>query len=90
METFSEKSGKFTTQTFTSLRHSCLALPKIVNYLTQNRGFSFILSYFLQTDPLEHHCGVYIMMAGAHYHITYCQILESEQRLSSDDLFQYL
>ena len=29
-KTFPEKSGKFTTQTFTSLRHSCLALPKIV------------------------------------------------------------
>ena len=80
-KTFPEKTGKLSTQTFTSFRHSCLALPKIVNHLTHNRGFSFVLSSFLQTDPLEHHFGLHRMMAGAHYHITYCQILETERRI---------
>ena len=64
-KTFPEKSGKLTTQTFTSLCHSCLALPKIVNHLTQNRGFYFVLSYFLQTDPLEPGCPIYGPRAGS-------------------------
>ena len=75
------KDGKLSPQTFTSLKHSCLALPKIVNHLTKECGFTYFLSYFLQTDALEHHFGVYRMMSGANYHISYCQVLESERRL---------
>ena len=30
----SDRKGKLSAQTFTSFKHSCLALPKIVNYLT--------------------------------------------------------
>ena len=75
------KDGKLSPQTFTSLKHLCLALPKIVNHLTKECGFTYFLSYFLQTDALEHHFGVYRMMSGANYHISYCQVLESERRL---------
>ena len=75
------KDGKLSAQTFTSIKHSCLALPRIVNYLTKERGFTYFLTYFLQTDALEHHFGLYRMMSGANYHISYCQILESERRL---------
>ena len=85
-----EKKGKLSAQTFTSLRHSCKALSKIVNHLTQNCGFSFVLSSFLQTDPLEHHFGLYRMMAGAHYHITYCQILETERRIKLSNIIKLL
>ena len=77
----SEKSGKLSAQTFTSFKHSCLAIPKIVNYLTEFREFNYMLSSRLQNDPLEHHFGLYRMMSGAQYHISYCQILESEKRL---------
>ena len=75
------KDGKLTPQTFTSIKHSCFALPRIVNYLTKECGFTYFLTYFLQTDELEHHFGLYRMMSGANYHISYCQILESERRL---------
>ena len=85
-----EKKGKLSAQTFTSLRHSCKALPKIVNHLTQNCGFYFVLSSFLQTDPLKHHFGLYRMMAGAQYHITYCQILETERRIKLSNIIKLL
>ena len=68
-------------QTLTSLRHSCLTLPLIINHLTINCGFSYVLTTFLQNDPLEHHFWLYRQMSGANYHISYCQILESERRL---------
>ena len=35
----------------------------------------------LQTNALEHHLGLYRLMSGAKYNISYCQVLESERRL---------
>ena len=81
-----EKGGKLSKQTFTSLRHACLALPEITNFLTENCGYSYLLTSFLQTDPLEHHFGLYRMMSGANYHISYLQILESERRLKVSNI----
>ena len=65
-----------------------LSLKKIVNHLTENCGFDYVLTSFLQNDPLEHHFGLYRMMAGAHYHITYCQILETERRLKLSNILK--
>ena len=75
--------ASLTRQTFTSLRHTCISLPLIVRHLTNNCGFSYVLTSFLQNDALEHHFGQsgYRQMSGANYHISYCQILESERRL---------
>ena len=80
------KGGKLSPQTFTSLKHSCLALPILVNFLTSECRFNYVLSYFLQTDPIEHHFGLYRMLSGANYHISLCQILESERRLKVSDI----
>lgn len=82
------KSGKLSKQTYTSLRHACIALEQITNYLTESCGFSYVLSAFLQTDPLEHHFGLYRMMAGSNYHISYIQILESERRLKLSNILK--
>ena len=73
------KHGKLTAQTFTSFRHSCTVLEQIVNHLTKNCGFTYVLSSFLQNDPIEHHFGIYRMMSGAQYNVTVCQILQSER-----------
>ena len=81
-------SGKLSKQTFTSFKHSTKSLMKIVNHLTENCGFDYVLTSFLQNDPLEHHFGLYRMMAGAHYHITYCQILETERRLKLSSILK--
>ena len=72
-----EKDSKLSAQTFTSMKHSRLALQRIVNYPIKEYGFT----YFLQTYALEHHLGLYRMMSGVNYHISYCQLLESERRL---------
>ena len=66
-----EKGGKLSNQTFTSFRHACLVLPQITNYLTETCGYSYLLTSFLQTDPLEHHFGLYRMMSGSNYHVSY-------------------
>ncbi|KAI6658151.1 Transposable element P transposase [Oopsacas minuta] len=82
------KSGKLSEQTYTSLKHACIALEQITNYLTESCGFSYVLSEFLQTDPLEHHFGLYCMMTGSNYHISYIQILESERRLKLSNILK--
>ena len=84
----SDKRGKLSPQTFTSFRHSCIALPCIVNHLTGNCGYSYVLSSFLQNDPLEYHFGLYRMMSGAQYHISYCQVLETERRIKLSSILK--
>ena len=48
------KDGKLSAHTFTSFRHSCIALPLIVSLLTQNCGYEYVLSSRLQNEPIEH------------------------------------
>ena len=72
---------KVEPQTFTSFSHSCLAFIEIVNHLTQNCGFDYVLTSRLQNDPIEYHFGLYRMISGAHYHVTYTQIIENERRI---------
>ena len=38
--------ASLTRQTFTSLRHTCLALPLLVYYLTNECGFAYVLASF--------------------------------------------
>ena len=57
--------GKLTPQTFTSFRHSCVTLPKLVNYLTNECKFSYVLTSFVQNDPIEHHFGLHRQMSGS-------------------------
>ena len=73
--------GKLTPQTFTSFRHSCVTLPKLVHYLTNECKFSYVLTSFVQNDPIEHHFGVYRQMSGSNYNVSVCQVLESERVL---------
>ena len=83
-----QKYGKLSPQTFTSFHHSSMCLPKIVNYLTHTCGFDYVLSSFLQNDSLEHHFGLYRMLSGAHYHVTACQVYESERRLKISSILR--
>ena len=80
-KSLSYPQGKLTAQTFSSFRHSCIALPRLVNYLTGEGGFSYGLSSFLQNDPIEHQFGLYRQMSGANYNVSVCQVLESERVL---------
>ena len=80
--------GKLSKQTFTSFKHACTVLPQITNHLTGHCGFTYLLSSFLQTDPLEHHFGLYRMMSGSNYHISYLQIFETERRLKISNILK--
>ena len=61
---------------------------EIVNHLAHNCGFDYVLTSRLQNDPIEHHFGLYRMMSGAQYHISYSQILESERRIKLSSMLK--
>ena len=82
--------GKLTPQTFTSFRHTCLALPFLINRLTLECGYEYLLTSQIQNDALEHHFGLYRQISGSHYNISYCQILESERKLQLSKLLKFL
>ena len=63
------KFGKLRSQTFTSFQHSCIALQNTVNIFVGYCGFSYVLSSFLQNDPLKRRFSLYRMMSGAQYNI---------------------
>ena len=81
--------GKLTPQTFTSYRHTCIALPLFVQRLTLECGFEYLLTSRIQNNPLEHHFGLNRQMSGSNYNISYCQILESERRLQLYNLLNF-
>ena len=83
------KHGKLSPQTFTSFSHSCRALIEIVQHLTENCGFDYVLTSRLQNNPIEHHFGLYRMMSGAQYHISYTQILQSERRIKLCSILKF-
>ena len=82
--------GKFTPQTFTSFRHTCLALPLLIKRLTLECGYEYLLTPRIQNDALEHYFGLYRQMSLSHYNISYCQILESECKLQLSNLLKFL
>ena len=45
--------GNHTPQTFTSFRHTCIALPLLVQRLTLECGFEYLLTSRIQNDRLE-------------------------------------
>ena len=81
--------GKLTPQTFTIFRHTCIALPLLVQRLTLECGFEYLLTSRIQNDPLEHHFGLYRQMSGLNYNKSHCQILESERRLQLSNLLKF-
>ena len=53
-----------------------------------NFSFSYVLTSRLQNDPIEQQFGLYRMMSGAQYHISYTQILESQRRLNLSNILK--
>ena len=81
MEKHVSKNRKAYNQTFTSFRHSCIAITSIIDHLIKDCDFTYVLTSFLQNDPLEHKFGLFKMMSGAQCHVSYCQFLERRIKL---------
>ena len=56
--------------------------------MTEDIGFSYVLSSFVQNDPIEHHFGLYRQMSGSNYNISLCQVLENERTLKLSNILK--
>ena len=63
--------------------------PLLVQRLTLECGFDYLLTSRIQNDPLEHHFGQYRQISSSNYNISYCQILESGRRLQISNLLKF-
>ena len=82
------REGKLTLQTFTKFRYSCITLPKLVEYLTEDIGYSYVLSSFVKNDPIEHQFGLYRQMSGSNYNLSVCQLLENERTVKLSNILK--
>ncbi|KAI6646091.1 hypothetical protein LOD99_9538 [Oopsacas minuta] len=68
---------------------SSIALPKLVEYMTGECGFSYVLSSFIQNNPFEHHFGVFTQMSGSNYDFSVYQVLESKRVLNWPNILNF-
>lgn len=77
--------GKLTKETGTSLLHASKVAIEICEYLLNNsifeNKFKYVLLGKLSTDKLERHFGMYRKMSGNNYNVSVLQILESQKKL---------
>lgn len=76
-----DKTGKLTRDTFIAIMHTTRTLIILSRYLLTKFKFDYILLGKFQTDRLEGRFGKYRMLSGCHYHVSVCQILESERKI---------
>lgn len=76
----SKKQG-LSVETFTAVENLCHVLCNLVVTLLTDFGFSFVLTGYLQSDPLESRFGRYRQMSGGNFFISVKQIIESERKI---------
>ncbi|KAK8756868.1 hypothetical protein V5799_000430 [Amblyomma americanum] len=74
-------SGCMTKETHTALRLTCYSLVELSRYCLEDLKFRYVLLGKFQTDTLEDRFGRYRQLAGAQYHISVRQLLESEKKI---------
>ncbi|KAG1666192.1 THAP domain-containing protein 1 [Nymphon striatum] len=82
------KRNCLSKQTYLALRHMCVTLPAIAQYLL-DLGFQYVLLGQLQSDVIESRFGRYRQMSGANYFVSVKQILEAELKIKAASLLKF-
>ncbi|KAG1681471.1 THAP domain-containing protein 1 [Nymphon striatum] len=82
------KRNCLSKQTYLALRHMCVTLPAIAQYLLE-LGFQYVLLGQLQSDVIESRFGRYRQMSGANYFVSVKQILEAELKIKAASLLKF-
>lgn len=73
--------GCLTRETHSALRLTCYSLVELSRYCLEELKFKYVLLGKFQTDTLEDRFGRYRQLAGAQYHVSVRQLLESEKKI---------
>ena len=84
----SKKQG-MSAETFTAVENLCNVLRNLVKTLLADYGFRFVLTGFLQSDPLESRFGRYRQMSGGNFFISVKQIIESERKIRLSSILHH-
>ncbi|XP_077512600.1 uncharacterized protein LOC144123693 [Amblyomma americanum] len=78
---FNMTSGCMTKETHSALRLTCYSLIELSRYCLEELKLKYVLLGKFQTDTLEDRFGRYRQLAGAQYHVSVRQLLESEKKI---------
>lgn len=84
----SKRQG-LTTETFLAIENVCRVLPNLIALLLSTYDFEFVLTGFLQSDPLEARFGRYRQMSGGNFFISVKQVIESERKIRLSSILKH-
>ena len=84
----SRKPG-LTYPTFIAIENVCRVLHGLITSLLENYNFKFVLTGFLQSDPIESRFGRYRQMSGGNYFLSVKQVIESERKIRLSSLLEH-
>ena len=85
------KNFKFglSRETFMTSQQTSLGLIAVSIYLIDEKGFSYVLLFFLNSDPLERRFGWYRQLGGGNYYLSVRQFLEAEKKIRLQTLIKF-
>lgn len=84
-----ERKRSLTRETFFALKQTTGALIELANYLLQRKGFTFVLSGAVQSDPLERRFSWYRQLSGGNFYVSVRQVLEAEKAIRMRSLVKF-
>ena len=79
----------WTKETITATHQTLTATIKLVEYLLDKKGFSYVLTGKFQSDPIERQFGRYRQSSGGNYFISTRQVLESEKLIRVKNIVKF-
>ena len=76
-------------ETFMTAQHTSRALIAVSICLIDEKGFSYVLLFFFNSDPLERRYGWYRQLAGGNYYLSVRQFLEAEKKIRLQSLIKF-
>lgn len=76
-------------ETFMTTQQTSRGLIGVSICLIEEKGFSYVLLFFFNSDPLERRYGWYRQLAGGNYYLSVRQFLEAEKKIRVQTLVKY-
>ena len=87
--TFSGENAGFSRETYNCLQQYLPAMSKLVKYLLEEKGISYVLTVHPQSDCIEKRFSWYRQSDGDLYHIGLYQVLNAEKKIRMKSLIQH-
>lgn len=83
-----ETNGHLTKDTYGALRHSSSVLLDLVDYCFKNFEITYILPGKFTTEKLEKRFGIYRLLCGCNYNVSYDDVINAEKKIRLKHIFK--